>query len=164
MAGVKTKYFKFELFGRRTAGLGLVMMAMVALLGARPARASERWETLEAIHRLENPYDSPKPGRYGELGAYQFREMTWRMHTQVPFSMALDRRVSDEVAISHYEWLKRRLERNGLAVTPYNIAMAWNAGAQAVVRGRVPASTRWYAERAQNIVGELKRRQLVARN
>lgn len=160
---MKTNYFKFELIGRRAAGLWLGAVLAVAVLGAGPARASERWETLEAIHRLENPHDSTKPGRFGELGAYQFREMTWRMHTQVPFSMALDRRMSDQVAVTHYEWLKRRLECNGLAATPYNIAMAWNAGAQAVVRGRVPAATRRYAERAENIVSELRRRQLVAR-
>lgn len=160
---MKANYFKFEHFiGRRGAGLWLMTFLVVAICGAGGARASERWATLEAIHRLENPYDSPKPGRFGELGAYQFREMTWRMHTQVPFSMALDRRVSDQVAICHYEWLKRRLEHHGLAVTPYNIAMAWNAGAQAAVRGRVPAATRRYAERAERIAGELNGRQVAS--
>lgn len=159
---MKANYFKFELVGRRGAGLWLLTAVLVAVFGAGAARASERWATLEAIHQLENPYDSPKPGRFGELGAYQFREMTWRMHTQVPFSMALDRRVSDQVAVRHYEWLKRRLEHHGLAATPYNIALAWNAGAQAAVRGRVPPATRRYAERAERIARALNGRQVAS--
>lgn len=133
----------------------LAAVALVSMIFSTNAFAAERWATLEAIHWIENPHDSPKPGRFGELGAYQFREMTWRMHSSVAFSHAIERGVSDEVAVKHYEWLKRGLERNGLAATTYNIALAWNAGLGSVVRGRVPASTRNYAERANNIAESL---------
>ena len=95
---------------RRWAVLGVA-----AFLGAMPfttrANTAGRAETLEAIHRVENPRDSTKPGRYGELGAYQFRRGTWKMHTKVPFERALDRVESEEVALRHYEWLRRGLER-----------------------------------------------------
>ena len=144
---------------RRVLLLGLGL-ALVSLLSPS-LRASERWEVLEAIHWIENPGNSTHPGPCGELGAYQFREMTWRMHTTVPFARAIDRRVSDDVAIRHYEWLKQGLARNGLPATPYNIALAWNGGLTAAVRGAVHAVTRDYAERVTNIAQELHKSQLV---
>ncbi len=131
------------------------MLALAALLPST-LRATERWETLEAIHWVENPFNTERPGRYGELGAYQFRESTWRMHTTVAFARATDRRASDEVAIRHYEWLKKELLRNGIEVTPYNIALAWNGGLRAVVHGPPAASTRDYAERVNNIAQQMK--------
>ncbi len=131
-------------------------MLAVASLIPSTLRATERWETLEAIHWIENPYNTERPGRYGELGAYQFREATWRMHTTVAFARATDRRASDEVAIRHYEWLKKALLRNGIEVTPYTIAVAWNGGLRAAVRGPAAASTRDYAERVNNIAQQMK--------
>jgi hypothetical protein len=125
-------------------------------------RASERWETLEAIHWIENPHDSPRPGPFGELGAYQFRESTWRTYTTVPFARALDRHASDDVAIRHYEWLKHGLVRNGIDVTPYNIALAWNGGLAATVRGSVPSAARDYAERVTNIAQSLHKTQMAS--
>ena len=58
---------------------------------------------------------------------------TWKMYTEAPFSRALDRRTSDAVAVKHYNWLKAELERRGIEVTPYRIALAWNGGIGAVV-------------------------------
>ena len=135
--------------------LRLCAVALAVFL-AQSARADEvtRSETLRAIHRIENPRNSPRPGRHGELGAYQFRRSTWRMHTRLPFERALDRSASDEVAIRHYEWLRRGLERNGLAETPYNIALAWNGGLDATVRGSASQAAHDYAERVNNLVQE----------
>ncbi len=132
------------------------------LLVPSTLRASERWETLEAIHWIENPHNSPRPGPCGELGAYQFREATWRMHTAVPFARAIERPASDDVAIRHYEWLKQGLTRHGLEPTPYNIALAWNGGLAATVRGTVPAVARDYAERVTNIAQSLHHTQLAS--
>jgi hypothetical protein len=87
----------------RAPFLACAVPVVAAVLMATPARASERWATLEAIHQLENPSNSEQPGALGELGAYQFREDTWKMHTTAPFSRALDRRSSDAVAVKHYE-------------------------------------------------------------
>ena len=145
-------------------GLLLVGAALaLALFVPSTARATQRWETLEAIHWIENPTDSVHPGPCGELGAYQFREATWRMHTTMPFARALERSASDEVAILHYEWLKRGLVRHGLEVTTYNIALAWNGGLTATVRGSVPARARDYAERVTNIALELRTSQVAGR-
>lgn len=142
----------------------LLAGAALALATLFPStlRATVRWETLEAIHRIENPRDTTQPGPCGELGAYQFREQTWRMHTTIPFARATERRISDAVAICHYEWLRLGLARAGIEITPYNIGLAWNAGLSSVVRGRVRPSARDYAERVHNIAQQLRESQLVA--
>ena len=137
------------------------VVVLLLLAGAAPAFASERWATLQAIHLLENPADSARPGSLGELGAYQFREETWKMHTSVPFSLAVDRRVSDAVAVKHYDWLKAELERRGVAATPFTIALAWNCGFRAVVSGRPSAPAVDYATRAANLEAELARNALA---
>ncbi|MDB6170002.1 MAG: hypothetical protein JWM88_2866 [Verrucomicrobia bacterium] len=138
--------------------------AVLALAGllATTVSASERWETLEAIHWVENPHNSDRPGRFGELGAYQFREGTWRMHTSVPFYRANERKSSDEVAVRHYEWIKNGLVRAGIEITPYTIALAWNGGLTAAIRGNVTVGTRDYAARVSNMADRLRHPQLAS--
>lgn len=141
---------------------GLLLLSVLCLcLGLNSLSAGERWETLQAIHWVENPRNSPKAGPCGELGAYQFREKTWKMHTQVPFKLAVNRSHSDEVAVRHYEWIKRGLVRAGLPVTPYNVALAWNGGLTATIKGRVPAATRDYAERVNNLAVQFGQARVV---
>jgi len=141
-------------FTLKSSRTPLLMSACAALFFSGVTTfASERWATLEAIHCVENPGNLTRPGPYGELGAYQFREGTWRMHTKVPFRLALDRAASDQVAVKHYEFLKRELEHAGIAVTPYMIALAWNGGLEAAVLGRSPRAAREYAERVANLAG-----------
>lgn len=123
---------------------------------------TEREATLAAIHQLENPRNLTRPGRHGELGAYQFRASTWRMHTKIPFRQALDRATSDVVAVKHYEWLKRELVKHRLPPTTYNIALAWNGGIGAAVRGSSPRAAHGYAERAANLAAVLRREGAVA--
>jgi hypothetical protein len=112
---------------------------------------------LEAIHKLENPENLPHPGPFGELGAYQFRASTWRMHTSMPFSQAVVRWRSDLVAVEHYEWIRRGLERARMKVTPYNIALAWNCGLGATVSGKAPRVAHNYAQRASNLAAMYRR-------
>jgi hypothetical protein len=139
-----------------------VALLVVLLFVVQNACATERWATLEAIHQLENPGDKSTPGKLGELGAYQFREQTWKMHTQAPFSRALDRTSSDAVAVKHYDWIKSELERRGLPITPYNIALAWNGGIRAVTDGHPPAVAVDYASRAANLAAEFDRSRVLA--
>src|SRR3954468_16781507 len=135
---------------------------IAAICVAGELEAANRWETLEAIHAVENPTNSSRPGRFGELGAYQFRAATWKMHTSRPFSEATNRSSSDEVAVLHYEWLKATLTRAGVAATSYNIALAWNAGADAVIKGRVSSASRDYATRVNNVATTLNANSQVA--
>jgi hypothetical protein len=126
------------------------------------ARADDRWETLRAINWVENPTNHTRMGRFGELGPYQFRSGTWRMHTRRPFSQATQREAADEVAVLHYEWIKDSLEKAGVDPSPFNIAMAWNTGVNNVIRGRAPSVSYNYAERVVNLVHSFKRQQRVA--
>jgi hypothetical protein len=139
-------------------GTLLRSVALAAFFGlsSAAALASSRWATLEAIHQLENPTDSSRPGPYGELGAYQFRREVWVKYTRLPFSKALDRTTSDAVAVRHYEWLKVQLSQAGIQPTTYNIALAWNGGVSGVVRDTAPFRARDYAERAATLASSFE--------
>lgn len=139
-----------------------ILAMLAALLGCSRILASERWETLQAINWVENPSNSPKAGPGGELGPYQFRPATWRMYTRKPFALALERQHSDDIAVRHYEWIKRSLLSSGFEPTPFFIALAWNAGIGQVINGRAPASAYQYASQVNNLVGVLKARQIAA--
>ena len=139
-----------------------LLVAAMLLCISGGLHAAGQWETLQAIHLIENPHNSVLPGAHGELGAYQFRPATWRMHSRQPFQKAIVRSHADQVAVAHYEWLSSQLRRNGLPATTYNIALAWNAGIGATVSGRVPAASRQYAQRVVNIANDLERSQLAA--
>ena len=153
------KTFSQILAAVRRARAALFLMGWVGVVAAG---ASERQATLEAIRNLENPRNLTRPGPRGELGPYQFRAATWRMHTALPFAQALDRETSDRVAVQHYEWIKRGLATARLPVTSYNIALAWNGGLAAAVAGKSPRVAHRYAERAANLAGAFGEEQRVA--
>lgn len=132
-----------------TIGCGLLPRAM----------ASDRWETLRAINWVENPTNHLRYGPKGELGPYQFRHGTWRMHSRKPFTQATDRATADEVAVIHYEWIKRQLADAGVEPSAFNIALAWNCGVNAVISGRAPTVSYRYAERVTNLVDSFKHRE-----
>jgi hypothetical protein len=135
------------------------ILLLVTLLGfTNVAGASDRWETLRAINWVENPTNQTAVGRFGELGPYQFRPGTWRMHTDKPFRLAVSKPVADEIAVKHYEWIKRTLEQRGVDANVFNIAMAWNCGVEAVLSGRAPTVSYHYAERVTNLVETFKQR------
>ncbi len=136
--------------------LQIAVLAMALLAAAGRACASERWETLEAIHWVENPRNVTRVGAHGELGPYQFRPSTWRMHTTQPFALAVDRARADEVAVRHYEWIRRGLLNAGITPTPYTIALAWNAGLDPVINDRVPSASYAYAEQVSNLVASMR--------
>jgi len=140
----------------RRLRFGAIAVCAVSAL-AVGAKAQSRWATLEAIHSLENPSNRRSPGPCGELGAYQFRAATWHQYSAKPFSAALNRQASDDVAVRYYEWLKTQVERAGYPATSYNIALAWNGGLTAV-SGRATRAVRDYAERAANLAADYDQR------
>lgn len=107
---------------------------------------------LEAIHQVENPNDTLRIGRRGELGPFQFRPVVWQRYTQKPFSLAANPAEALLVAEMHYDWIKRGLVRNGREVTPYSIGLAWNAGLNATLTGHASENSRQYATRVANLV------------
>lgn len=135
------------------------ILLLISVLGfGMAAKADDRWETLRAINWVENPTNHSRVGRFGELGPYQFRSATWKMHTRRPFSQATHREAADEVAVKHYEWIKRTLSEAGVDANSFNIAMAWNCGVNNVLKGRVPAVSYDYATRVINLVQTFKER------
>ncbi len=144
---------------RRCLQVG-VLVAALAAAGASAA-ASERWETLEAIHCVENPRNSTRVGPRGELGPYQFRPATWGMYTREPFALAADREHADEVAVQHYEGIRRGLLSAGITPTPYRSALAWNAGLDTVIHNRVPAAACAYAEQVANLVFSMRAQRIA---
>lgn len=143
----------------------LQFLVLISALGgfSSPAWASEgRSETLRAINWVENPTNHHRRGSKGELGPYQFRSQTWRLHTKRPFALAVERRHADEVAILHYEWIRRGLRDAGIDPNPYNVALAWNSGLGAVTTGRVPTVSYHYAQRVANLVESQQQRRLAS--
>jgi hypothetical protein len=136
-------------------GSPILILFVTSCLLTNPLSASERWVTLKAINWVENPFNKPKAGPNGELGPYQFRANTWRAYTQKPFTLALEQKHSDDVAIQHYEWIKRSLQNSGIEPTIFYIALAWNAGLDKVVKGRAPMSAYRYATQVNNLAAEL---------
>jgi len=139
-----------------------ILLLVAFAFASVPIFASERWETLQAINWVENPRNITRAGPRGELGPYQFRLSTWRMHTRKPFTWALEREHADEVAIKHYEWIRRGLVDAGVPATTFNIALAWNAGLDAVINDRAPASARGYAEQVNNLAASLHAQQVAS--
>lgn len=142
----------------------LTLFLLIALALGLPslAVAAERAQVLRAINQVENPTNRTRPGPKGELGAYQFRRGTWKMHSNEPFSMANNRVAADAVAARHYEWIKRGLVNAGMEPSVFNIALVWNSGLQAATTHRAPAAGYRYATRVANLVAEAERRQSVA--
>lgn len=146
----------------------MLRLALLVVLCSLPggflplAWTAERAETLRAINWVENPTNHARCGSKGELGPYQFRPQTWRLHTNRPFSLATVREHADEVAIKHYEWIKGQLSKAGIDPSPFNIALAWNSGVGSVLNGRVPTVSYNYAERVTNLVESQRANRAVA--
>lgn len=119
------------------------------------AAAHDVRATLEAIRQVENPRELTRPGAAGELGPWQFKADTWRMHTAKPHRLALDRDEALRVALLHHAWICRGLARAELPQDAYHVALAWNSGLHATVHRRSPARAHRYAERVANLAASL---------
>lgn len=142
----------------RTGFRLFVLSVLVESVEASPERAA----TLEAIRLLENPRSLSRPGPGGELGPWQFKAETWRMHSRQPFAVALNREEAFRVACQHYDWICRGLAKARKPQDAYHVALAWNSGLYAVLRGQAPSRAHRYAERAANLAEALRQGPRVA--
>lgn len=112
--------------------------------------------TLSAIRQVEGVKDPAKRGDAGELGYHRITPEVWAQHTTAPFIWAgTDEALELYVAQVHLDWLERGLvARHGPHVSPYWLALAWNAGLTAALRGETTAEQRDYARRVQNLCQE----------
>jgi hypothetical protein len=127
--------------------LTLIIVGALCLTGRASTNAVLRGirivETQDQLH--------PPRGKLGERGPYQFRRSTWRMNTSSSFDLAENREVANTVAKRYYAWIEAQLQANGIEPSSYNVALAWNAGVNAVIRGNAPAVAHNYATRVLNL-------------
>lgn len=91
---------------------------------------------------------SRRIGARGERTAWQIMPATWACYTPAPFMTAgTDGRLDGLVALAHLRSLRSALTAEGFKPNPYALALAWNAGINAVLRDRLPVGTRDYADR-----------------
>ena len=107
---------------------------------------------LRTISGIETPYNQPnKIGQAGERAEFQFTAEVWKHYSNVPFKSIGSRKNRQEVqrvALRHLLNIESTLEKRHVAVTPYNIAIAWNGG---LYRSEYLPRHRDYAQRASNL-------------
>lgn len=114
--------------------------------------------TLWALSQVENPRGVTKLGPAGEVGSYQLTPGVihdrGRHLTRASDGTA---QAHADQARAHVPWLAVRCEANGLTASPYNIALAWNAGITRALTRNTSAANRDFAQRVTNLVelGEL---------
>jgi hypothetical protein len=150
-----TKQIAFTPLGRVL--WACILTPHVAPLNAAESFAVDEMKLLRAIAAVESGATNlSRPvrriGRNGERSAWQFMAGTWREYTTAPFTHASSNAtVAHLIAQTHLRRLRLELETSKIAATPFAIAMAWNAGASAVIQNSAPNSTWKYAERVVNL-------------
>jgi hypothetical protein len=117
---------------------------------------------LSAIAEVETGGDTRAVGQHGERGLYQFRSGVWKQYTNRSFFQAHNPDVAHTVAEKHFEWLYNGFVRNGRQPTVYMMAAAWNGGLNRALSGRLPKTTRSYAQRVSNIVSISESQQVAS--
>lgn len=85
------------------------------------------------------------------LGLYQFTESTWELCSDVPFQAATIREYADSAARVYLAQLIERLTSSGHPADVHNLAVSWNAGPGAVIKGNATRATVDYALRVGNL-------------
>jgi len=128
---------------------------MKPVAAAKPAPKDKAFPDaafLRAIKEREtgNKWNGPA-GKAGELGAYQFKESTWKELSSLPHKEARNPKAADAVAVKFLEKIKAEYKKNGIPVTPYTCALAWNGGIGSVVKDNVSKQAREYGEAVNNL-------------
>jgi hypothetical protein len=153
--------------GIKPVGLGIKAMKLILTLiivGALCLTGRAGTDAVLRGIRIVETQDQlhPPRGKLGERGPYQFRRSTWRMHTSSSFELAENREVANTVAARHYAWIEAQLRASGIKPSSYNVALAWNAGVNAVIRGNAPAVAHDYAARVLNVATAIAEAATVA--
>lgn len=136
----------------------LVLLPVLGFCGLQAAGARQRADEalLAAIALVENA-PAGERGSRGEFTRYQFLPSVWAEYTTATVAQAeRDPALVEAVAQAHLDWLRRELHLSGVKPTARNLAMAWNAGATAVIKGRVPLRARDYGQRVVNLMEDAR--------
>lgn len=106
---------------------------------------------LQALALVESGDNPQARGAAGELGRFQMR----------PAVVASCGGYGEKEAAHYARWLELQLVAAGADPLPFNLALAWNAGPGATVRGRAPISSYDYARRVVATMERLSGESLV---
>lgn len=131
----------------------LLLATFFTLNIAKPIpAATDSGRMLDAIAAVETGNDYRKVGRAGEVTAFQIMPRYWHLHTSAPITRgSTDESLGRLVASRHLAQLRRELIGFRLAVTPYNLALAWRAGSPAVAHKKATPHQRDHAQRIVNL-------------
>lgn len=134
------------------------LIVLATTLRAHQVRKDSDTVLLWAIAEKETGNNPRARGPLGEFTAYQFRWKTWSQYTTATAAVArITPGLADQVARLHLKWLRDTLKRNGVSPTPENLALAWHAGATAVIHNQLKLSQRVYGEHVMNLYKEAMR-------
>jgi hypothetical protein len=106
---------------------------------------------LRSIAEVESMGRPEMIGQAGERSEYQFMAATWKQYSKVPHRTIGQEKNHNEVvrvAKKHIETIKKSITEYGKEVTPFRIALAWNAGPD---RLSFQSRHRDYAQRVSNL-------------
>jgi|JI10StandDraft_1071094.scaffolds.fasta_scaffold730238_3 hypothetical protein len=129
----------------------MIRVALIlCLLVTTAAAAVVMPRMLDATRAIENWQG--RDGQFGERGAYGIRPATWKQHMgALPFTLARQEYWGRECARRHIEWLKTQLPAAGIDPNEFNLALAYNAGLDAVLRSAAPVRAYQHATRVRNL-------------
>lgn len=118
----------------------IILLVLAATLQA----AVDVDRQLDAIREREN--FRGRDGKHGERGPYQITRAVWALHMPgVSFAEARIEAVARICAQRHLAYLTTGLRASGVDVTPWTLALAWNAGLAGATRGTAPVRAYHYA-------------------
>lgn len=101
---------------------------------------------LQAVALVESGANPHAVGRLGERGQFQMS----------PAVVASCGGFGEKEAAKHEQWIERQLLAAKVEPLPFNVALAWNAGANAVLHGKAPVRSYDYARRVCATMEALK--------
>lgn len=108
----------------------MTKLIIFLLLSLRALCATDA-QIIQALEMTEASYG--QIGRAGEITPSQLSPATVHDHGTDP--------------LNNLRWLRREFVKRGVALHPFNYALAWNAGLTAATTGKAPTSSYRYASR-----------------
>lgn len=103
---------------------------------------------LKVIAEVETGGNDLAVGDSGERSRYQFKSLTWYMHTDACFiTESAYPNVSKQVAIAHLNYLIKNLNKRKIRPTVFRLAVCWNKG----LEGGIKVHYSTYANRIVNL-------------
>lgn len=128
------------------------LLAMV-LWAWTEAHGAEFEPLVLAIEQVESGGNPIAVGSSGERGSCQIMPATWReTMPDYPFSRAFDRELSRLACQRYLTRLRGYLIAYHVPPTTANVIAAYNCGANAVRKGKIPKQTRRYVEKVKKLL------------